>query len=260
MRLHILSDLHQEFGEVPVPRVDCDCVVLAGDVSTKTNGLKWILRSFTDVPVIYLCGNHEYYGENYPSLLDKLREMARGTNVHVLENDSVTIHGVRIFGCTLWTDMALMGDWQLGCMAAGAVMNDYKRARNSAKGYKRLSANDTRNAHLTSVQAMKAFFEAGDASSSVIVTHHAPSMLSLPDHRRREEISCAYASNLEPLIMECQPQLWIHGHIHHSNDYRIGETRVLSNPRAYPDKPNPGFASDLVVDVQGGSRDKDRDS
>ena len=139
-------------------------------------------------------------------------------------------------------------------------MNDYKRARNSAKGYKRLSANDTRNAHLTSVQAMKAFFEAGDASSSVIVTHHAPSMLSLPDHRRLEEISCAYASNLEPLIMEYQPQLWIHGHIHHSNDYRIGETRVLSNPRAYPDKPNPGFASDLVVDVQGGSRDKDRDS
>jgi hypothetical protein len=54
MRLHILSDLHQEFGEVPVPRVDCDCVVLAGDVSTKTNGLKWILRTFTDVPVIYL--------------------------------------------------------------------------------------------------------------------------------------------------------------------------------------------------------------
>jgi len=260
MRLHILSDLHQEFGEVPVPRVDCDCVVLAGDVSTKTNGLKWILRTFTDVPVVYLCGNHEFYGENYPSLIDKLRDMARGTNVHVLENDSVTIGGVRIFGCTLWTDMALMGDWQLGCLAAGAVMNDYKRARNSAKGYTRLSANDTRNAHLTSVQAMKAFFEAGDASSSVIVTHHAPSMLSLPDHRRREEISCAYASNLEPLIMECQPQLWIHGHIHHSNDYRIGETRVLSNPRAYPDKPNPGFASDLVVDVQGGSRDKDRDS
>jgi hypothetical protein len=128
MRLHILSDLHQEFGEVPVPRVDCDCVVLAGDVSTKTNGLKWILRTFTDVPVIYLCGNHEYYGENYPSLLDKLRDMAHGTNVHVLENESVTIGGVRIFGCTLWTDMALMGDWQIGCLSAGAVMNDYKRA------------------------------------------------------------------------------------------------------------------------------------
>lgn len=249
MRLHILSDLHQEFGEVPVPRVDCDCVVLAGDVSTKTNGLKWILRNFTDMPVIYLCGNHEYYGENYPSLLDKLRDMACGTNVHVLENEAVTISGIRFFGCTLWTDMALMGDWELGCMAAGAVMNDYKRIRNSTLGYKRLSPRTTRHAHLVSVQAMRAFLEAGDSRSSVIITHHAPSLRSLPDHRRSEEISCAYASDLESLIIQYQPQLWVHGHIHHSNDFQIGETRVLANPRAYPDKPNAAFMPDMVVEV-----------
>jgi Icc-related predicted phosphoesterase len=96
---------------------------------------------------------------------------------------------------------------------------------------------------------MRTFFEAGDASSSVIVTHHAPSMLSLPEHRRSEEISSAYASNLEPLILQYQPRLWIHGHIHHSNNYCIGETRVLANPRSYPDKPNPDFVSDLVIDV-----------
>jgi Icc-related predicted phosphoesterase len=96
---------------------------------------------------------------------------------------------------------------------------------------------------------MRAFFEAGDSSAGIIVTHHAPSMLSLPERRRTEEISCAYASNLEPLILQYQPRLWIHGHIHHSNDYCIAQTRVLANPRAYPDKPNPGFIGDLVVEV-----------
>lgn len=77
--------------------------------------------------------------------------------------------------------------------------------------------------------------------------HEQP--VSLPDHRRREEIRCAYASNLQPLIMEYQPQLWTHGHIHHSHDCHIGETHVLANPRAYPDHPNPGFQPDLVIGV-----------
>jgi hypothetical protein len=41
MRIRILSDLHQEFGEADVPEVACDCVVLAGDVSTKLDGVRW---------------------------------------------------------------------------------------------------------------------------------------------------------------------------------------------------------------------------
>lgn len=247
MRIHVISDLHQEFGEVPLPRVDCDCVVFAGDVDTKTNGLMWLFQQFRDVPVIYICGNHEFYGENYPSLIGKLKMRAEGTNVHVLENESVTLGGIRFFGCTLWTDMALMGDWTDGAVLAGDKMNDYKRVRNSARGYKRLSPRDTRRAHLESVTAMREFFSAGDARSSVIVTHHAPSLQSLPERRRTEAISCAYASNLDDLILEHQPRLWIHGHIHHNNDYMIGETRVLANPRAYPDDPNSEFVPNLVV-------------
>ena len=85
MRIHVLSDLHQEFGEVDVPSVNCDCVVLAGDVSIKGHGLKWIRRRFPDVPVIYICGNHEYYGGKLPRLTERLREAAEGTNVHFAE-------------------------------------------------------------------------------------------------------------------------------------------------------------------------------
>ncbi|MFC5456660.1 metallophosphoesterase [Prosthecobacter fluviatilis] len=249
MRIHVVSDLHQEFGEVPLPKVDCDCVVLAGDVSTKTNGLKWILREIPDVPVIYICGNHEFYGENYPSLFGKLRTLSQGTNVHFLENESATIQGVRFFGCTLWTDMALMGGWMDGAAEAGPAMNDYKRVRNSARGYKHLAPRETRLAHMASVEALRSFLSSGPPESSVVVTHHAPSLISLPAHRRTEPISCAYASHLDSLIQEFQPQLWVHGHIHHSNDYMIGSTRILANPRAYPDKPNQGFIPDLVVEI-----------
>jgi Icc-related predicted phosphoesterase len=249
MRVRILSDLHQEFGEVDVPDVACDLVILAGDVSTKLNGLKWIQRRFAGLPVIYLCGNHEYYGDKLPSITDKLRVECEGTNIHFLENDAVEIGGYWFFGCTLWTDMALHGDWQAGAGEAGSIMNDYKRVRNSANGYRQLTPQDTRALHLRSLEAMRTVMGEHDARRTVIVTHHAPSMLSLPDHRRSELISCAYASHLDDFILENEPLLWIHGHIHHSNDYQIGRTRIVANPRAYPDGPNPGFTPDLVMDL-----------
>jgi predicted phosphohydrolase len=249
MRIRVLSDLHQEFGEVDVPLVGCDCVVLAGDVSSKSHGLEWILRRFPDVPVVYICGNHEYYGEKLPRLTEHLREAAAGTNVHFLEDGFVTIYGVHFFGCTLWTDMALQGNWLVGATEAGDTMNDYKRVRNSRVHYRRLSPRDTRLLHIASLKAMRQFFATHDRRRSVIVTHHAPSIRSLPDHRKSELISCAYASRIDGFIEEHQPQLWIHGHIHQRNDYLIGATRVLANPRGYPDEPNKDFAPDLVVDV-----------
>ncbi|MDB6175560.1 MAG: metallophosphoesterase [Chthoniobacteraceae bacterium] len=245
MRLHVISDLHQEFGEIDVPAVNCDCVVIAGDVSTKHHGLDWILRRFPELPVIYICGNHEFYGDKLPRLTDRLRDKARGTNVHFLENDSVTIGGVHFFGCTLWTDMALHGDRMAGAAEANSVMNDYKRVRNSAQFYKRLSAGGTRRQHIASLEALRQFFASHQPENSVMVTHHAPSIRSLPEHRHSELISCAYASRLEGFIEEHRPQLWIHGHIHHSQDYYIGDTRI----RAYPAEPNPGFVPDLTVDL-----------
>ena len=252
MRLHVISDLHQEFGEVDVPTVDCDCVIIAGDASTKHHGFEWIRRKFGDVPVIYICGNHEFYGDKIPRLTERLREQARDTNVHLLENDSVTIGGVHFFGCTLWTDMALHGDWLQGAAEANVLMNDYKRIRNSARGYKRLSAGDTRKLHIASTHALRSFLASHEPRHSVIVTHHAPSIFSLPEKRRAELSSCAYASRLDGFIQEHQPQLWIHGHIHDSQDYWIGDTRIVSNPRAYPDEPNPTFVPDLVVTVKLG--------
>ena len=90
MRLHILSDLHLEFEPFTPPAVEADALILAGDVSTGRNGLKWALKSFPDRPVIYVLGNHEFYGQKVQKLTKELQEMAQGTNVHLLENQSCT--------------------------------------------------------------------------------------------------------------------------------------------------------------------------
>jgi hypothetical protein len=48
MRLHILSDLHLEFEAFAPPAIEADAIILAGDISTGGNGLKWALKAFPD--------------------------------------------------------------------------------------------------------------------------------------------------------------------------------------------------------------------
>ena len=43
MRLPILSDVHLEFKLFTPPAVEADAVILAGDVSTGRNGLRWAI-------------------------------------------------------------------------------------------------------------------------------------------------------------------------------------------------------------------------
>jgi len=248
MRIHILSDLYLEFGDFDLPRVDADVLVFAGDVHTKLNGIKWIKANApTDIPIIYIMGNHEFYGEKYPRLIEKIKIEAEGTNIHVLENESVSINYYNIFACTLWTDMALFGDPILGGLAAMA-MNDYKRIRVSPS-YKKLTPRDTAAEHVRSLIEMEKFLETADPSKMVVITHHAPSIRSVPERYRNDPISAAFASNLDTFVSTHQPALWIHGHIHDCQDYKIGTTRVISNPRGYVDELNPGFDSKLVVTV-----------
>ena len=73
MRVHIMSDLHLEFAPFQPYRVDADVIVLAGDVHTGENGIKWILQTFPDRPVIYVLGNHEFYGQKLQKLISSLR-------------------------------------------------------------------------------------------------------------------------------------------------------------------------------------------
>jgi len=249
LNIHVLSDLHVEFGDFVPPVVGADVVVLAGDVHVKNRGLQWILDQKFEVPVLYVVGNHEFYREKFPGLIDKLKIDADGTIVQVLENDSAEIDGYRFFGCTLWSDMELLGDQHGASIAAANTMNDYRLIRLS-KTYRRLSPNDTKARHARSVRKLREFLDKGDPARKIVVTHNAPSIRSIADRYRADPVSAAFASNMDDLILEYQPQLWIHGHTHDSFDYKIGKTRVVCNPRGYAAvEENKGFRPDCTVEV-----------
>jgi Icc-related predicted phosphoesterase len=248
MRFHILSDLHLEFAPFTMNDVRSDVVVLAGDVHTGRNGIKWILKTITDRPVVYVLGNHEFYGQKIPKLISEIKEIAKGTNVHVLDNDKIEIEGVTILGATLWTDFNLNGDRVLAEVAAQTGMTDFRRIRVSP-AYRRFRPSDARLFHKQSLEWLAQQTIACLGKRSIIVTHHAPSPQSVPPRFRSDPLNPAFASDLEKFLTECGAALWIHGHIHDHSDYQLGETRVIANPRGYPSEPYTGFDPNLVVEI-----------
>lgn len=248
MRIRILSDLHLEFGPAGLPEVAADVVVLAGDVDKGTRGIDWAIERFAGTPVVYVVGNHEYYGHALPQLTEKLRLAAAGTNVHLLENRSVSIGGITFFGCALWTDFDLHGNRRLAEIEANVQMTDYRAIRVSPH-YRRLRPADTAAFHLASRRWLERELAAPAAGPRVVVTHHAPSARSLVPGTRHLPVSAAYASHLDALVEASGAGLWVHGHTHNAVDYRIGATRVVSNPRGYPDEGVAEFAPSGIVEL-----------
>jgi predicted phosphohydrolase len=142
MRLYILSDLHLEFVPFTPPQVEADAVILAGDISTGVKGFEWAVQTFPDRPVIYVLGNHEFYNQKLQKLFAQLRELTKGTNIQLLENDAFTLGEVTFLGATLWTDFALNGDPVASETVAQTGMNDYRRIR-TLPDYRRLKPCET---------------------------------------------------------------------------------------------------------------------
>lgn len=264
MRLHILNDLHLEFAgwprEVEVNAIDADVTVLAGDIGVGLQGITWALAAFRR-PVVYVLGNHEYYGQRLmPELLAAARAKSRGTHVHVLENDAVVIGGVRFLGCTLWTDFALFDEEERNVRAmevAGMKMGDFRHImagrRDGGYGKNKLIPFTPRMAvaqHLESRAWLEAELARPYDGPTVVVTHHAPSARGLAYQEPSWLLDAAYASNLDHLMGEERVWLWVHGHTHQATSYVIEGTRVVSNPRGYvPGEPANEFIFGLTLRI-----------
>ena len=248
MRISVLSDLHLEFEPYSPAAVKADVIVLAGDIHVGVKGIQWAQSAFGDTPVIYVSGNHEYYRQAYPDHLDKMRKAAKGTNVRFLENDSIEIDGIVFLGCTLWTDFKLFGDSRSAMHEAEASMNDY-RLIHVSPSYRRLHPADTLSMNANSVNWLRKTATLNEDKPLIIVTHHAPSMLSVQDRYKADVVSAAFASSLDELVATSRAKFWVHGHVHGAVRYTIGETQVVCNPRGYPGENDSGFDSNLSVDI-----------
>lgn len=233
VNVQVLSDLHLEFEDFHFrPHPQADFLVFAGDLAPGCRGVEWLNLLKTDLPIIYVLGNHEYYKKTYPTLIDQIRLLAND-NVFVLENERVEIDGVCFHGCTLWADFELFFDARNAGWACQQQMNDFRYIRRQPN-YSKIRPQDIAAIHRRSKKWLSDSLEDSFSSYNVVVTHHAPSLLSSLDRYKDDIVTAGYASSLEEFISARENiDLWIHGHMHNSSDYEVGVTRVVSNPKGY---------------------------
>ena len=247
MKLHVLSDLHTEFADFSPPETDADVVILAGDIGVGLGGIEWAARQFPKALVIYVPGNHEFYGNDI-ELTDELKAAATA-NIHVLNNDKLELHGIRFLGSTLWTDFNLHGDGEawFARQCAKQLMNDFTSIHN---GSRRFSPEDSVELHEASKTWLVGELERKFEGPTVVVTHHLPASASVAKRYANDPLNPAFASSLADVIEKHRPELWIHGHTHAPCDYELFDTRIICNPLGYPGENHRSeFRDDLVVSI-----------
>jgi predicted phosphodiesterase len=244
MRVQLLSDLHFEFHAdeglsfvESMPPEGVDVLVLAGDIAV-AGGIEAALSKFcaryANSTVVYVHGNHEFYGGDRDSVVEETRSAARQhANLAWLDCDAVVIQGRRFLGTPLWfrcDDEA--------ALFKGA-MPDFSRIR----GFESWAYRENARA----LDFLDGELQRGD----VVITHHLPSRASIAPQFAGHATNSFFVCDVEADLLEPRgAAFWMHGHTHCSLRYRLGDTTVVCNPFGYvPADLNRDFDDALVLEL-----------
>ena len=284
MRIQLLSDLHLEYGgEIPPLAPGADIVMLAGDLAPAgLRAIRLAAEIWRDAAhILFVPGNHEFHGCDIEEARHLLARDCADCGVTLLDTEAVTIDGIRFIGTTLWTDFRFgtrrpgagtggVRDWLTRSeettaeakahREAAGRFSDFSgliRARTAPEGL--LTTAETARRHARDrafIEAeIAAAHEAGPGSTSgaglkaAVITHHAPSPVSVHCSYAGSPLNPAFVSDLDALIAHLRPALWIHGHVHYAVDATVGRTRVIANPLGIGPTEEADFQPDLVIEL-----------
>lgn len=245
----------------PLPTDKQSILILAGDLWHSKNyymykNYSWITEvSKLFKIVIVVLGNHDFWGGNIHKEYDKFNNFLKtltNKNVFLLQNNSYHFgKKLKICGGTLWTNYN------------NATKESFQDARKYMKDYKFIKQGfglQSVSPYLLYTEHQKTkFFIENNAKRDYpeqklwIVTHHLPSMSSLPfgfNQVGMENQTSLYYSDLEHLISKLDPTCWVHGHSHLFQHYKIEDCTIIANPRGYPHE-NSNFNPWALYDLDG---------
>lgn len=251
MKFDLASDLHLEIGGA----IECidgwvrgaNYLVLAGDItsiehlkkdnrSAKANWQFLLAVSKMYDEVIWVFGNHEYYDGYLNYAIGNANHLLKKwgiENIHILNRHIHYMGGVAFFGATMWTDFDKENPTAMSRAETGLNDYNYIQLNDVYLEDRKIRADDILNQHKMSRKKLEEFCEMKIANPKVVVTHHAPSYLSIPEVYKTHALNAAYATEMFDTLYDSDVKVAVHGHIHLPANYKIGETRVISNPRGY---------------------------
>ena len=253
MKIQLISDAHLNMEhEFSVLNPEAEVFIMAGDMASSPKAAKKYLtdlRKQTKIPIIYVLGNHEYYGLNLYTGLDAYRKaVSKIKGVHLLEKQGLELEGISFWGTTLWSDLS-------DPLAAWAVqdgLSDYLFIEREPGTY--IRALDTHTEYLLALDWLKTALTENLERKNIVITHHAPCWECRNtyfdyDHRNRL-ITHGFCNRLDTLMHVYNISHWLYGHTHKSQSLRVGGTQVVSNQVGYEhEKKQSGFDRQQLIDV-----------
>ena len=235
--------------DILISQREPDLLMVAGDLSndpvrTWPKALARLGRLIDPAKIVIVPGNHDYYsfrldGEHL------LREMCSRAGARFAQKDEIRLGKARILCCTLWTDFSLTGDVRHAAETARRVMHDYRLIHTGEPGLP-FNQQETRLITPQDILALhrdhRAWLEAalraphfaGDEGRTVIVTHHGPSPATVAG--KIDDLTPAFHSDLNDLILETAPAAWFFGHSHRRCQARVGQTIIRNISLGYPNE------------------------
>ena len=249
MLVKLLSDLHLG-GNLPIKYVDHgeDVCVLAGDISEGMHGVRWALKAIPNhIQVLYVPGNHEYYGQDYTYLNRQFQiHNTYGTHVKVMLNDSMIMNGVEFVCSTLWTDFDVYNNQPLHAMDWKRGLNDSVYIRVDARPLSHLDFIKWNKEAISYIGGMAAQTKSSELVR-VLVTHYCPEF-SIAAQYRGDKLTPGFATKI-PERIHAAFDFHFHGHTHTSMNYELPYgTKVRCNPRGYRWEGGE-FNEELVLDL-----------
>lgn len=228
MRIRLVSDVHTEnrkdFGVAFIRNLDAsdaDVLVVAGDLGSSVtfrDALDLIASRVAPKPVIYVHGNHEFYGSDRLSVRAQMANLP--ANVHWLDHSSVEIEGVTFLGGTGWFDQRKVKPY------LEHVFSDFTHIQGLREW--------VYTEHVAFRQYLRKMARTPQDGHRVLVMHHAPSYAAVLPRWKNSDINDFFCSNMEQEIMALRPSLVLHGHTHSGLRYDIDGIPVRANPVGRP--------------------------
>lgn len=257
MRAWIFSDLHTEVrrAEEPLSVPDADICLCAGDICDHgpASAVTYLGEHVSaKMPVVVVAGNHDYYRSSIVEGGREARARAKAfPDVYFLDRGIAFVGGYRFVGATLWGGTGLAVSPRTALYFAQREAEDYRKIKMSKRPSRAFSREQLGALIRNDMDFLKRALSETETVPTVVVTHHAPSRLSILPELLAESRCAADPGEFASEMVGHAPLVWVHGNLHNRSDYRIEATRVVCNPRGCPARPASDFDPRLVIELDG---------